>query len=129
MQDYTGKVIFISGNHDWNKGKDDGFDYVVRQEKYLEKLFGGTNVYLPSNGCPGPKEVSINDNFTIVAINTQWWIQRGFRPIGTKDGCAANSEEDFFVLMEEILERNKNKKVLVIGHYPIYSYFAARREV
>ncbi|WP_419800691.1 metallophosphoesterase [Mucilaginibacter sp.] len=122
VQDYTGKVIFISGNHDWNKGKDDGFDYVVRQEKYLEKLFGGTNIYLPSNGCPGPKEVSINDNFTIVAINTQWWIQRGFRPIGTKDGCAANSEEDFFVLLEEILERNKNKKVLVIGHYPIYSY-------
>lgn len=122
VKDYPGKVIFISGNHDWNKGKDDGFEYVVRQEKYLENLFHGENVYLPSNGCPGPKEVPINDDLTIIAINTQWWIQRGFRPIGAKDGCAASSEEGFFELLEEIIQRNKNKKLLVIGHYPIYSY-------
>lgn len=122
VKDYKGKVIFISGNHDWDKGKDDGYDYVIRQEKYIEKLFGGTNVYLPSNGCPGPKEVPINDDLTIVAINTQWWIQRGFRPIGAKDGCNVSSEEEFYSLLAEILERNKNKKVLVIGHYPLYSY-------
>ena len=122
VKDYTGKVIFISGNHDWNKGKDDGFDYVIRQEKYIEKLFGGENVYLPSNGCPGPKEVSINDDLTIIAINTQWWIQRGFRPIGAKDGCSASSEEEFYLLLQEIIDRNMNKKVLVVGHYPIYSY-------
>ena len=122
VKDYAGKVIFISGNHDWNKGKDDGFDYVIRQEKYIEKLFGGENVYLPSNGCPGPKEVPINDDLTIVAINTQWWIQRGFRPIGAKDGCSAGSEEEFYALLQEMIDRNMNKKVLVVGHYPIYSY-------
>jgi predicted phosphodiesterase len=122
VKDYDGKVIFISGNHDWNKGKDDGFDYVIRQEKYLEKLFGGANIYLPSNGCPGPKEVSVNNDLTIIVINTQWWIQRGFRPIGAKDGCSASSEEEFYTLLEEMVERNKSKKVLVVGHYPIYSY-------
>ncbi len=122
VKDYSGKVIFISGNHDWNKGKDDGFEYVVRQEKYIENLFGGENVYLPSNGCPGPTEVPVSDDLTIIAINTQWWIQRGFRPIGAKDGCAAGSEEEFYTLLEEMVERNKNKRVLVVGHYPIYSY-------
>ncbi len=122
VKDYAGKVIFISGNHDWNKGKDDGFDYVIRQEKYLEKLFGGENVYLPSNGCPGPKEVPVNDGLTIIAINTQWWIQRGFRPIGAKDGCSAGSEQEFYALLQEMIDRNINKKVLVVGHYPIYSY-------
>lgn len=122
VKDYSGKVIFISGNHDWNKGKDDGYDYVIRQEKYVQKLFGGANVYLPSNGCPGPKEVPINDYLTIVAINTQWWIQRGFRPIGAKNGCSASSEEEFYTLLEAIIERNQNKKLLVIGHYPLYSY-------
>jgi predicted phosphodiesterase len=122
VKDYAGKVIFISGNHDWNKGKDDGYDYVIRQEKYLEKLFKSENIYLPSNGCPGPKEVPVNDHLTIVAINTQWWIQRGFRPIGAQNGCNVSSEEEFFTALSEIIERNKHKKVLVIGHYPVYSY-------
>ncbi len=122
VKDYPGKVIFISGNHDWNKGKDDGYEYVVRQEKYLENLFNGDQVFLPSNGCPGPEEVPVNNDLTIIVINTQWWIQRGFRPIGPKDGCKASSEEDFYALLEAMLHKNKDKKVLVVGHYPVYSY-------
>ncbi|MGV8880174.1 MAG: metallophosphoesterase [Sphingobacteriaceae bacterium] len=122
VKDYPGKVIFLSGNHDWNRGKDDGFEYVIRQEKYLEKLFDGKNVYLPSNGCPGPKEIPVNDHLTLIAINTQWWIQRGFRPMGKADGCSVASEEEFFTELESIMERNKQKRILVLGHYPIYSY-------
>lgn len=121
LKDYKGKVIFISGNHDWNKGKPDGFDYVIRQEKYLEKLFDDKNVFLPANGCPGPKEVSINEKVTIVAINTQWWLQTGYKPMGQAQGCGVETEEDFFGKLESILEKNKHKRVLIIGHYPIYS--------
>ncbi len=121
LKDYNGKVIFISGNHDWNKGKPDGFDYVIRQEKYLEKLFDQKNILLPSNGCPGPKEISINPQLTIVAINTQWWLQTGYRPIGKKQGCGVETEAEFFEKLAHILEKNKHKRVLVLGHYPIYS--------
>jgi predicted phosphodiesterase len=121
LKDYDGKVIFISGNHDWNKGKDDGIEYVLRQEKYLEKLFDAKNIFLPANGCPGPKEVPINEQLTIVAINTQWWLQKGNRPIGQIQGCGVESEEDFYSKLVEILDKNINKRVLIIGHYPIYS--------
>lgn len=121
LADYPGKVIFISGNHDWNKGKADGIEYVIRQEKYIRQLFKTDDVYIPENGCPGPREVAINDKLVIVAINTQWWVQKGFRPIGKHENCNIEHEEDFFVNLEEILERNKHKRILVIGHYPIYS--------
>ena len=121
LKDYEGKVIFISGNHDWNKGKDDGIEYVLRQEKYLEKLFDAKNIFLPANGCPGPKEVPVNDQLTIVAINTQWWLQKGNRPIGQNQGCGVESEEDFYSKLENILDKNIGKRVLIIGHYPIYS--------
>jgi predicted phosphodiesterase len=121
LKNYEGKVIFISGNHDWNKGKEDGFDYVIRQEKYLEKLFNDKNIFLPANGCPGPKEVNINPQLSIVAINTQWWLQEGYRPIGQKQGCGVETENDFFIKLTAILEKNKHKRVLILGHYPIYS--------
>ena len=121
MADYHGKVLFISGNHDWNKGRKDGYEYVLRQEKYLEKLFD-KNVLLPSNGCPGPSEININDQLTLVLINTQWWLQPGFRPVGKACGCRVSSEEEFFEHLTKILDQNKNKRVVVAGHAPVYSY-------
>lgn len=121
LKDYHGKVLFISGNHDWNKGRKDGYEYVVRQEKYLEKLFN-QNVMLPSKGCPGPAEVNVNENVTLVLINTQWWLQAGFRPAGAECGCRVSSEEEFFEHLIKILDRNKGKRVIIAGHAPLYSY-------
>jgi DNA repair exonuclease SbcCD nuclease subunit len=121
LKDYQGKVFFISGNHDWNKGRQDGYDYVIRQEKYLAKLFG-KNVMFPSNGCPGPTEINVNPNLTLLLINTQWWLQPGYRPIGRDCGCRVESEEDFFNQLTTILEKNKDKKIVIAGHAPVYSY-------
>ncbi len=122
LKDYKGRVFFIAGNHDWNKGRDDGYEYVRRQGQYLDKLFGGQNVFLPSNGCPGPSEVSLDEHITIIAIDTQWWMQKGYRPAGAHDGCCASGEDDFFEQMERLLEKNRNKLVLIAGHHPVYSY-------
>lgn len=121
LKDYHGKVLFISGNHDWNKGRQDGYDYVLRQEKYLKKLFE-KDVMFPSNGCPGPTEINVNQNVTIILINTQWWLQPGFRPIGHNCGCRVDSEEDFFDHLIAVLEKNKDKKIIIAGHAPVYSY-------
>ncbi|HYK77819.1 MAG TPA: metallophosphoesterase [Daejeonella sp.] len=123
LSNYHGKVLFISGNHDWNKGRDNGYDYVIRQEKYLEKLFG-KKILFPSRGCPGPTEIKINDYLTLVLINTQWWLQSGFRPIGESCGCRVSSEEEFFEHLDWILHNNiqANKRVIVAGHAPVYSY-------
>lgn len=122
LKDYHGKIVFIAGNHDWNKGRKDGYDYVVRQEKYIQKLFEGKNVFLPSNGCPGPVEINISEYLTIAALDTQWWMQRGLRPIGKQYGCRVETEEQFFEELTRILEENKNKFLLVLGHHPVYSY-------
>jgi hypothetical protein len=121
LKNYQGKVFFISGNHDWNNSRPDGFDYLIRQENYLEKLFN-EKVMFPEKGCPGPTEININPALTLVFINTQWWLQPGFRPIGKDCGCLAESEEDFFNQLIAILENNYGKKVLIAGHAPLYSY-------
>lgn len=121
LKDYHGKVYFISGNHDWNKGRPDGYEYVIRQEQYLEELFS-QKVMFPEKGCPGPSEININSTITLILINTQWWLQPGFRPIGKDCGCDVETEEEFFINLTKIIEKNKGKKVLIAGHAPVYSY-------
>jgi len=122
LENYKGKVIFISGNHDWNKGKADGIEYVLRQEKYIHQLFHQQALFIPESGCPGPTLVNLNEQVCIVAINTQWWVQKGFRPIGKSNNCSVESEAQFFEKLRSTLEENKHKRIIVIGHYPVYSY-------
>jgi len=122
LKDYKGDIVFIAGNHDWNKGRKDGYDYIIRQEQYLRELFGEREVFLPANGCPGPVEMNINEHLTLVAIDTQWWMQSGLRPIGKQYGCGVSTEEEFFESLLEILQRNKHKHLVVLGHHPVYSY-------
>ncbi|MBC8052443.1 MAG: metallophosphoesterase [Sphingobacteriaceae bacterium] len=122
LKGYNGKLIFIAGNHDWNKGRKDGYEYIIRQEQYMRELFGEREVFLPANGCPGPVEINLNEHLTIVAIDTQWWLQTGLRPIGKQYGCSVSTEEEFFEQLIEILDRNKDKHLLIAGHHPVYSY-------
>jgi len=118
---YKGNIWFISGNHDWNKGRKGGYESVMRQQFYIESFFGRRDVYLPRNGCPGPVTVDVNGDLAIIFINTQWWVHSGTRPIGKAFGCSVDSEHDFFLQLEEALQRQKGKRVVVIGHHPVYS--------
>lgn len=122
VRDYKGRLIFISGNHDWNKGKKNGYEYMLRQERYIENYFNGSNVYLPQNGCPGPEVIYINSDLLLVVINTQWWVQKGVLPIGKEYNCKINSEEEFFEELRDVFEKNRDKRILLIGHLPLYSY-------
>jgi hypothetical protein len=121
LKGYKGNICFISGNHDWNRGHAGGWEAVLRQQAYIENFLGKQNVYLPRNGCPGPEELILSDELTAVVINTQWWVHDGKKPSGKKDGCHVNNETEFFKALEIILERNKNKKLVIIGHHPMYS--------
>jgi calcineurin-like phosphoesterase family protein len=121
LQGYKGRICFISGNHDWNKGRKGGYEAMMRQQTYIESYFGKEDVYLPRNGCPGPVELNINELLTIVVINTQWWVHGGKKPSGRKDGCSVDNEHEFYTKLQAILEKNRMKKILVIGHHPVYS--------
>jgi hypothetical protein len=124
VKEHKGKIIFLSGNHDWNIGRKGGYEYVLRQEKFICNYFNNKDVFLPRGGCPGPVEVNVNDHFTIIVINTQWWVQNGVRPVGREFGCTVSSEEEFFWELFRLLDKNRGKRVLVAGHMPVYSYGA-----
>lgn len=121
FHDFSGRLVFLSGNHDWNRGRSDGYAYVMRQEKFVKDYTRRPDVYLPASGCPGPKTIALTDDLYLVVINTQWWVQRGFKPIGNTYGCEAQSESHFYELLETALDSLQGKKILIAAHHPLYS--------
>ncbi len=120
LKGFIGKIVFIPGNHDWDKGGKAGFEAVKRQENYIQKYLD-SKVFHPSDGCAGPKEISVSDNLTIIAIDTQWWLHKYEKGRGETDDCKYTTKEDFLIAFKELLKKNREKQVIVVGHHPMYS--------
>jgi hypothetical protein len=110
--DYPGKVFFLPGNHDWSRGSRQGWESVKNEEKFIEHYLNRGNVYLPDQGCPGPVEISLTDDITLIIFDSQWWFQENVKP-GSDDGCDYTEDNELFMQIDDALRRNQNKKVIV----------------
>ncbi|WP_299757734.1 metallophosphoesterase [uncultured Pontibacter sp.] len=121
IKSYPGQGIFLGGNHDWLKGGVGGYKQLLRQEQYVQEHLPQQNSYLPPNGCPGPTCLQLSEGLLLVVINTQWFVQRGEKPLGSKAGCPYNDIEEFFVRLNKLLKRNSHQRILIASHHPLYS--------
>ena len=127
LKGYPGEKYMIPGNHDWNHSGRGGFEYVVRQQNYVndylteEGIVVGGDFYVPGDGCPGPYEVKISDDLVLIAIDSEWWLHPWERPYGTGSNCWASTEVDFLLKLEDIIEKNQGTNILVVGHHPLMS--------
>lgn len=119
VKDFAGKKFFIPGNHDWAQGRDYGWQWLNNQESYVEAALDSLDVFLPSGGCPGPREIELTDKITLIAVDTQWFLHKGPKP---SEGCSVNSLTDVAALLQDALLRNAHKKVIVVSHHPMYTY-------
>lgn len=122
LKDYTGRTVMIGGNHDWNKGRPGGYQYILNQEKFVEEYLQKKNVFLPKGGCPDTNVFQLTDELVLIVINTQWYVQRGERPLGSKYGCKSTTIEDSFKQIKQALAENKEKNIIIAAHQPLYSY-------
>lgn len=114
-------LLMILGNHDWKKGRAGGYKYALRQEEYVHNYLNRKSIVLPPLACPDIIEKIINENLVILIINTQWWVQRGFTPIGADCGCLATSEEDILEQLNMLILKNLAKRIIIAGHHPLFS--------
>ena len=121
VKSFRGKTIMIPGNHDWKKGKRTGWKNINNQEQFAEAMMDSANIFLPDNGCPGPVEVSLNDEVTLIILDTQWILHPWEKP-GEDEGCDITSNADIMVQIDDIISRNKDKKIIFSAHHPLYSY-------
>jgi len=108
-------LMFAMGPDEWKTGK----RHVKKVIDALHEEFKDNHVYTTDWGCPGPTEVLINDQLTVILIDTYWWLNTDDVRFGK---CGIDEEKDVFVWLQDALRRNANRTVVVAGHHPINSY-------
>lgn len=120
LKDYKGRSFVIPGNHDYARGSKYGYERILNQAQYVDSLVGDST-FTPYSGCPDPTEIHLSDDITLVVLDTQWLLY-GFQEHTALRGCECNSNNDVFVRLQDIITRNYNKQVMVVGHHPVYTY-------
>lgn len=121
LTSFTGKVIFVPGNHDWDHWGKEGLAGIKREEAFVEAFLGKGNTFLPDNGCPGPAEIVLSDDLVLLAIDTQWWLHKWNKNTESNKDCTAKDDETFIENLNNAILRNSDKQILVVAHHPIIS--------
>jgi len=116
LQKFKGEIIFMPGNHDWARGKNEGLQYVKNQRKFIEDYLDKDNVFLPGKGRAGPAEVHLTEDIVLIIIDSHWWFHEN-----EKSFAGIEDEADFFVQIEDAISRNRDKKIVFAAHNPLYS--------
>lgn len=131
MKTFAGRAFMIPGNHDWQQGRRQGWQRIKNQQTFVDTYTGRADVFYPKEGCPTPQEITLSDDLTLILLDTQWWLHPWEKPeqSGTTadDGadpsdCEVKTLEDMLTMVDEILDRNRSKRVIVAGHHPLYSH-------
>jgi hypothetical protein len=120
LEGYPGKVVFTPGDRDWQRGKRNGWQYVRNQQQFIEGHLGREGVFIPGDGCSGPVEVPLAEDLLLVVLNLQWWLHPWDKP-GEESACEIKDGYAAAAQLEDILERNRHKQIIVADHHPLYS--------
>ena len=115
VKNFNGRPIFIPGNHDWYNG----VKGLKRQEKMVEEALGKGS-FLPENGC-GIKKVTINDDLTLIVIDSRWFISDWDKHPTINENCDIKTRERFMDEVISLFKKNRYKNVVVAMHHPLYS--------
>ena len=120
IKDFPGTSYMIPGNHDWAQGRKFGWENNMNMERFIQS-YVGQDIYLPLGGCPGPIEIPMSENATLIIINTQYFLHSWEKP-GQESECGNKSTLEALDDLKTIVRRNKGKHILIAGHHPAYTY-------
>jgi len=113
------KVFFVPGNHDWDRMGKKGYQKIRAQGAFINGQGNPDLKLVPEEGCPGPVELRISDQVTVIAFDSEWWL---FQHDKYSDNCECSTKEDFLEKLSEIVNRNRDKMIFLVCHHPFQSY-------
>ena len=114
---YPGKAFFLPGNHDWRVGK----KRVLAQESFIEQYPDIEADFIPDNGCPGPVSITLSEDWLLLAIDSEWWINQSLRSGVSEDRCTHKTREEVINATKKIVANHAHQNLLVTIHHPLYS--------
>jgi len=113
---FKGKTIFIPGNHDWYSG----IKGLELQADFVTKYLKDKKAFLPRKSCP-IEDVKIDSTSTLVTIDSEWFLEDWDNHPTINDNCDIKTREDFYDELENILNKNQEKTVVIAIHHPLLS--------
>jgi DNA repair exonuclease SbcCD nuclease subunit len=112
-------TYFIPGNHDWENGRATGWAAIQRQEAFIAAEGRDVVTMVPSGGCPGPVVLEIAGGFRLIALDSQWWLQRDPKPTTE---CRPGTEEEVVDALAHALDVPTGTDAVVVLHHPLKSH-------
>ncbi len=123
IKKFPGQSFMIPGDDDWGQTRKFGWDYVKNQQTFVTDYLQDDFVFLPQGGCPGPIEIGLSGELVLLIVDTQYFLHPWDKP-RKEDGCEVDGTLGALEVLEDAVQRNRDKHILVVGHHPIYTYGA-----
>ncbi|UCS92479.1 metallophosphoesterase [Echinicola marina] len=117
----NGEVIFLPGNHDWEKGHEGGYAAVLRAQAFIDSLNREKLFWKPRDACPGPELREIGDKAIMIIVDSQWWLHPNEKP-GLDSDCDYKTAEEVLAAMADMVNANKDKTIILAMHHPLKTY-------
>ncbi|RZK52627.1 MAG: hypothetical protein EOO91_19015, partial [Pedobacter sp.] len=121
MREAGSAVYFLPGNHDWDKSGPNGLAKIQAQSDYLASFNDPLLRMVPANGCPDPVAIKLTDKLTVIAYDSEWWLFPYNKSNPAAD-CDCNTKEEVITRMEDLMEQNRDKIIILASHHPFQSY-------
>ncbi|MDX1637527.1 MAG: BamA/TamA family outer membrane protein [Balneolaceae bacterium] len=117
LENFEGKAYFIPGNHDWYSGKRG----LLAQDEFVDQYNGADTRFILSDGCPGPVTIRPHEEWLLLFLDSEWWINRSSSARNRPAGCRHQSTEQVISSVVEIVTRHSERNILIASHHPLYS--------
>ena len=113
LADFNGKIIYIPGNYEWNRG---GHKNIDDLESFLQD--NSEAKFWPNDGCPIERE-TLSDEVELVMVDTQWFLEDWDKHPYINNDCEIKTREQFFLEFKDEIKDEQNKTIIVALHHPV----------